>query len=99
MNTLDIALTEVDTLGLLLAQIADLTEKADAIKAGLKDALTAPGAAESAIEGNLYRAAVVSSNRSTTDWKKLAADLGIAADQIAAYTKTAAVYSVRVTSR
>ena len=43
MNANDITLTQVDTLGLLLAQIAELTAKADAIKDELKDAATAGG--------------------------------------------------------
>ena len=44
MNANDISLTQVDTLGLLLAQIAELTAKADAIKDSIKDAATAGGA-------------------------------------------------------
>ena len=41
MNANDISLTKVDELGMLLAQIADLTKRADAIKDSLKDAATA----------------------------------------------------------
>lgn len=88
----------IDTLGKLLAQIADLEKQAEAIKADLKDAATAPGGV-AVFEGDLFKATVVEANRSTVDWKKLAADLGITADQLAAYTKTAAVFSVKVTSR
>ena len=36
-------LNTVDTLGALLAQIADLEKQAEAIKADLKDAATTPG--------------------------------------------------------
>jgi hypothetical protein len=87
MNANDISLTQVDTLGYLLSQIAELTKKADAIKDGIKDAASAGG--DKVIEGNL----------SVVDTKALYAALGITADQIAQYTKTTAVFSVKVTSR
>ena len=91
-------LNNIDTLGALLAQIADLEKQAEAIKSDLKDVATAPGG-ENVFEGDLFKATVVESNRSTVDWKKLSADLGIGADVLAKYTKTAAVFSVKVTSR
>ena len=37
MKTLDLQVTKVDTLGLLLAQIAELEAKATAIKQSLKE--------------------------------------------------------------
>ena len=40
----DINFTSIDTLGTLLAQIADLTKQADAIKDGIKDSASAGGA-------------------------------------------------------
>lgn len=91
-------LNTIDTLGTLLAQIAELEKQAEAIKTDLKDAATAPGGSN-VFEGDLFKATVVEANRSTVDWKKLAADLGITAEQLASYTKTAAVFSVKVTSR
>lgn len=91
-------LNTIDTLGTLLAQIADLEKQANAIKDGLKDSATAPGGSK-VFEGDLFKATVVESNRSTIDWKQLSADLGITADVLAKYTKTAAVFSVKVTSR
>lgn len=91
-------LNNIDTLGALLAQIADLEKQAEAIKNDLKDVATAPGGV-SAFEGDLFKATVIESNRSTVDWKKLSADLKIGADVLAKYTKTAAVFSVKVTSR
>lgn len=97
MNANDIALTQVDELGLLLAQIADLTAKADAIKDSIKDAASAGG--PTIVEGNLFKATYIESNRSVVDYKKLLADLGITADQVATYTKTTAVFSVKTTSR
>jgi len=98
MNPLDITLTSVDQLGLLLAQIADLTKQADAIKDGIKEAATAPDG-QKVYEGNLFKATCVESNRSTVDYKALCADLGVTADQLAQYTKTTAVFSVKTTSR
>jgi hypothetical protein len=97
MNANDISLTQVDTLGYLLSQIAELTKKADAIKDGIKDAASAGG--DKVIEGNLFKATYIASNRSVVDTKALYAALGITADQIAQYTKTTAVFSVKVTSR
>jgi hypothetical protein len=91
-------LNNIDTLGTLLAQIADLEKQASAIKDDLKDSATAPGGSK-VFEGDLFKATVVESNRSTIDWKQLSADLGIDAETLAKYTKTAAVFAVKVTSR
>ena len=98
MKTVDIQLTQIDELGTLLATIADLTAKADAIKDELKDAATASGGSK-VFEGNLFKATVIESNRSTVDYKALLADLGVSADVVAKYTKTTAVFSVKTTSR
>lgn len=95
---MDNTLNSVDTLGTLLAQIADLTKQADLIKDGLKDSATAPNGSN-VFEGDVFKATVIESNRSTIDWKALSKDLGITDEQLAAYTKTAAVFSVKVTSR
>ena len=91
-------LNTIDTLGALLAQIADLTKQAETIKDELKDSATAPNGSK-VFEGDMFKATVVESNRSTIDWKALSKDLGITDEQLAAYTKTAAVFSVKVTSR
>lgn len=95
---MDNTLNNIDTLGTLLAQIAELTKQADAIKDGLKDSATAPNGSK-VFEGDMFKATVVESNRSTIDWKSLSKDLGITDEQLAAYTKTAAVFAVKVTSR
>lgn len=97
MNANDISLTQVDTLGMLLAQIAELTAKADAIKDSLKDAATAGGA--KVVEGNLFKATVVESNRKVTDWKEIAKVCNIPEDVIIANTSITAVFSVKTTSR
>jgi len=102
MKTNDIPLTQVDVLGNLLAQIADLTKQAEAIKDVIKEA-GADGLLEvndkgvRFIDGNLFRATYSDSNRSTFDSKKFIEDFG--ADVYAKYTKTSAVFTVKVTSR
>ena len=100
INTLEVSalqLSQVDVLGNLLAQISELTKEADAIKDALKDAATAGG--DKVVEGALFKATAIEANRSVVDYKKLCADLGITADQLAQYTKTTAVFSIRVTPR
>ena len=97
MKANDISLTQVDVLGNLLAQIAELTKQADAIKDGIKDAASAGG--DKVVEGNFFKATYIESNRSVVDNKALLAELGATAEQIARHTKTTAVFSVKVTSR
>jgi len=97
MKSNDIQLTQVDTLGTLLAQIAELTKQADAIKDGIKESASAGG--DKVVEGNLFKATYIESNRSVVDNKALLAELGATAEQIARHTKTTAVFSVKVTSR
>jgi hypothetical protein len=97
MKSNDIQLTQVDVLGNLLAQIAELTKQADSIKDGIKDAASAGG--NKVVEGNLFKATYIESNRSVVDNKALLAELGATAEQIARHTKTTAVFSVKVTSR
>ena len=94
----DIITTNIDRLGLLLAEIDRLTKEADLIKDDLKDAATAPGGSKEFV-GNLFKATVIEADRKTVDYKKLLADLGVSADVVAKYTKTTAVFSVKVTSR
>ena len=65
-------LNTIDTLGTLLAQIADLTKQADAIKDELKDSATAPNGSK-VFEGDMFKATVVEANRKTTDWLALVA--------------------------
>jgi hypothetical protein len=115
MKSNDIQLTEVDTLGNLLAQIAELTKQADKIKDDIKDSASKGGA--KVVDGNLFKATYIEANRSSTDWLALVATkLGVEADwkkvavkigyeeqdvskAIADNTKTTAVFSVKVTSR
>ena len=93
----EIGLNQVDELGMLLAQIADLTARADSIKDGIKDAATAGGA--KVYEGAMFKSTFIESNRSTVDYKSLMAELGATPEQVARYTKTTAVFSVKTTTR
>ena len=97
MTTINTTPASADELGTLLAQIATLTKQAESIKDSMKDIASNGGA--TVFEGALFKASYVESNRAVTDWKKLAADLGISADKIAAYTSTTAVFSIKTTAR
>jgi len=88
---------DVDTLGALLAQIAALTKQADAIKDGIKDSASLGG--DTVVEGDLFKATYIESNRSVVDNKALLAELGATSAQIAKHTKVTAVFSVKVTSK
>jgi hypothetical protein len=95
MNFNDLPLTDVDTLGNLLAQIKVLTDKADAIKDSIKDSASAGG--DKVVEGNLFKATYIESNRSVFDKDAFIKEFG--ADAYAKFTKVSAVFSVKVTSR
>jgi len=91
-------LNTIDTLGTLLAQIADLTKQANQIKDELKDSATAPNGSK-VFEGDMFKATVIEANRATVNYKKLLADLGVTEDTVAKYSSISAVFSVKVTSR
>lgn len=93
----DLPLASVDQLGMLLAQIAELEAKADAIKDSLKDAATSGPC--NVFEGNLFKATVVEANRRVTDWKAIAKVFNIPDEVIIDNTKVTAVFSVKTTSR
>ncbi len=93
----NITAASIDQLGAILAQIADLEKQATAIKDAIKDSASAGG--DKVVEGSLFKATYLESNRKTVDYKSLCADLGITADQIAQYTSVTAVFSVKVSSR
>jgi hypothetical protein len=96
MTTLTIT-HDVDQLGHLLAQIKELTDKADAIKDAIKEDASMGG--DKVVDGDLFRATYSESNRSSVNTKKMYAELGITPEQIAKYTTTTAVYTVKVTSK
>ena len=93
MQVIDVNLNSVDRLGMLLAQIADLEEQAEAIKNELKNG------DEGHVEGALYKACVTLSERKTVDNKAVFKEANVPAELIAKYTRTTAVISIKVTSR
>ena len=93
MQALDIKLTKVDQLGMLMAQIADLQEQAEAIKDEIKNA------GEGHIEGNLYKACVSLSQRKVVDNKAVFEQANVPQSLIDANTKTTAVITLKVTAR
>jgi len=86
MNT-----AKIDRLGVLMAQISDLSKEANEIKSALKDM------GKGVVEGNLFRAIVVEQERTTydTDILKL-----VAAPEILELARRESVQmQVRVTAR
>jgi hypothetical protein len=94
---MDRTLTQVDELGVLIAQIKDLEAQAEAIKNQFKDIASAGG--PKVFEGALFKATYIEANRSNVDWKALAEEFQIPAEAIARHTKTTATFSIKTTSR
>ena len=86
-----------DKLGILLAEIADLTKLADEIKNGFKAEFTANGA--KVFEGDLFKATVIDANRATVDYKAILKELNVDAELIAKHTTFNLVLSVKTTSK
>jgi len=80
----------VDRLGVLLAQIKDLTDQADAIKEAIKKS----GESQ---EGSLFKATLVDMDRKVFDKEFFIEQYGVTTYD--AYTKNTVCVSVRVTSR
>lgn len=105
MQANDLNLTSVDTLGELLAQIADLTAQADAIKdkikdkgsLGLLDKKIVKGKEIQFIEGALFSATYIGCNKNLFDKEKFVAEFG--EEKYLQYTKVSTQFSVKVTSR
>ena len=91
----DLNLNSVDTLGALLAQIADLTKQAEKIKDDIKNTASAGG--PKVYEGALFKATYIESNRSVFDKEAFIKEHG--AEAYAKFTKVTAVFSVKVTSK
>ena len=90
-----VELTEgsVDRLGMLLAQIADLTVEADAIKTAIK-------LSGASLDGSFFRATLVDMDRKVFDKEFFIKDNGPQGAAIYdAYTKNTSCISVKVTSR
>lgn len=81
----------IDTLGHLQAQIADLTKRADVLKAQIKSQ------GEGAFEGALFRATVSVSDRETLDMAAVREKLSH--QFIAAHTRITPVITVKLVAR
>lgn len=84
-------LPNIDRLGIVLAEIADLTREADAIKAQLK------ALGDGAYEGEAFRASVSTSERETLDLAAVREHLS--RQFIQAHTKVTETVTVRVVAR
>lgn len=91
----DLTFTSADTLGALLAQIKDLTDQAEAIKDAIKDSASKGGA--KVVEGTLFKATYSETNRTVFDKDAFIKAFG--ADAYAKFTKTTAIFTVKVTSK
>ena len=90
----DLTFTSADQLGVLLAQIKDLTDQAEAIKDAIKDSASKGGA--KVVEGTLFKATYSETNRTVFDKDAFIKAFG--ADAYAKFTKTTAIFTVKVTS-
>jgi hypothetical protein len=81
---------DIDTLGVLLADISRLTKQADSIKTRLKEG------GLSTYDGEVFRAVVVKQDRTSYDPRKVEALLG---DLITQVEQVSKVTSVKVTAR
>lgn len=81
---------DIDTLGVLLADISRLTAQADAIKTRLKK-----GGVDK-YNGDLFTATIVKQDRTSYDPRKVELALG---DKVALVEKTTSVTKVMVTAR
>ena len=81
----------IDRLGELLAQIADLTREAETIKSALRTM------GDGSYEGDLFRATVSTSERDTLDMKAVREHLS--RQFIQAHTNTTTVTAVKVVAR
>jgi len=84
---------DLDRLGCIQAQIAELNEQAEVIKNAFKNA------GEGKYEGDLYKASVSMSQRDVVDYKTLLADLKVSPEVVAKYTKQSVSIAIRVTAR
>ena len=89
--------SQVDRLGYLKAQIADLEKEAKALQAEVLEALVATG--ESAADGALFRAVLVQSEGKSVDWKAIAQKLEPSRQLVQAYTKPVFKQFVKINAR
>lgn len=91
----DLPLNQIDELGMILAQIADLEKRANKIKQSIKDTASAGGA--KVVEGQLFKATYSETNRAIFDKEAFVEAHG--EEAYAQFTKTTAIFSVKVTSK
>jgi hypothetical protein len=87
--------SSADELGTLLAQIATLTKKADAIKDAMKDIASNGG--DKVFEGALFKCTYTETDRSIFDKAAFVKVYG--EEENNTFTKTTAVFSIKTTSR
>ena len=84
----------VDTLADIRAQIAELKAREDTFKAVLI------AAGHAAVDGTTHRAAVITEERTITDWQTIATKLNASRQLITAHTTTGApFYKIRLSAR
>jgi hypothetical protein len=93
MKTLDIVITNIDRLGMLMAQAADINEQIEALKDSIKNQ------GEGNYEGTLYKANVKLSQRKVVDYKTIIAELDVPSNLVDAHTTTTASITLKVTAR
>jgi hypothetical protein len=87
-NSLEFQITELDRLGHLLAQIADLEAQAEVIKNVFKSA------GKGSYEGSLFKATVSApTERVSIDYKQIVEDLALSENDLKPYKKTFKVSS------
>jgi len=91
----DLNLTEIDTLGALLAEIDALTKRANAIKDAIKESASIGG--PKVVEGALFKATYSEANVETFDKAKFVKAFGEEAYK--GFTKVGARFTVKVTSK
>lgn len=89
--------SQVDRLGYLKAQIADLEKEAKALQSEVLESLVAAG--ESSADGALFRAVLVRSEGKSVDWKAIAQKLEPSRQLVQAYTKATFKQFVKINAR
>ena len=84
---------QIDKLGVLLAQISELTKEAESIKSALK------ASGNSEFDGKLFHAVVINQIRTSVDWETIAEKLNPSRQLVAAYTSSKEVVMVKVNAR
>jgi len=84
----------VDELGAVQAAIASLRKE----EAKLKGEIFTADQQGLETVGDLFKATVIEAERTTTDWKKIAIDLGASDQRIRANSTTQTVVSMKVTA-